>query len=210
MVSGVQARFDYRAALVTLPPSSPDYLPEPGVRLRPAAGVGFTPFIGLRLGGSWTAGPYLHEDFGPVLPAGSRWQDFGARIVAGDLRFARGYFELFAELAASWYEVPTYANEVKGTTYYVEAKYTWSPRLFTAARFERNLYAFIQVRGGAWQARATDFINGEVAVGYRLTTHALLKVSYRADDWDIAPAQQAFLGEGQALALQFSYQMTNR
>jgi hypothetical protein len=172
--------------------------------------VGVTPLIGLRLGGSWTAGPYLGPDVTANLPAGSRWQNFGERILAADLRFARGYFELFAELGASWYEVPTYATDVKGTTYYVEATYAWTPRFFTAARVERNLYAFVRpTGGGAWLARATDFVNTEVGVGYRVGARTLVKASWRWDKWELTPAQQAFLGEGWAVALQLSQRMGN-
>ncbi len=204
-LSGRTTRFDYRVALASLPLTSEQYLPAADHILRPAASVGVTPVIGLRLGASWTAGPYLGDGISGDLPPGTQWQDFGERILAADLRFAAGYFELCAELGASWYEVPTYANDVKGTTYYVEAKYAWTPRLFTAARVERNLYAFVRPTGGGnWTARATDFVNTEVGVGFRITARTLVKTSVRWDDWEIAPAQAAFLGEGWAVALQLS------
>jgi hypothetical protein len=209
MVSGATASVDYRAALVTLPPTNPAYVPEPGAYLRPAVGVGLTPVIGVRVGASWSSGPYLSDADAANVPAGTRWQDYGSRVLAADLRFARGYFELFAELAASWYEVPTIADDVKGTTYYVEMKYTWSPRFFTAVRAERNLYAFIRHSPSGWIARATDFVDGEVGVGYRLSARTLVKASYRADNWEITPATQAFLGEGSAFALQLSYRLGN-
>jgi hypothetical protein len=203
---GGLARWDARVAVVSLPVTNESYLPDAGHALRPAVGAGVSPLIGLRLGASYTAGPYLSRDVSGALPAGTRWQDFGQRVAAADVRFARGYFELFAELGVSRYEVPTFADDFEGTTYYVEAKYTWSPRFFTAFRVERNLYVFTQVTGGgAWIARETNFVNGEVGAGVRIRPNLLLKASYRRDDWDIAPAQQAFLGEGHAVAVQLSY-----
>ena len=209
-ISGAATKFDYRAAIVSLPVTNEQYLPTPGHAPRPAVSVGFTPLIGLRVGASWTAGPYLGPDVSADLPSGSEWQDYGEQILAADLKFARGYFELFAELGASWYEVPTYDEDVKGTAYYIEAKYSWSPRFFTAARFERNLYAFIRpTGGGAWQARATDFVNTEVGLGVRITRPLLAKFSGRWDDWEIPPGAEAFLGEGFAIALQLSYQLGN-
>jgi hypothetical protein len=209
-ISGGNTRFDYRVAVVNLPVSSPNYLPTPGTAARPAVSVGVTPVIGLRLGASWTSGPYLGPDQSADIPSGNEWQDYGQQILAADLKFARGYFELFAELGAAAYEVPTYADDVKGTTYYIEAKYSWSPRFFTAARFERNLYGFIRpVGGGNWLARSTDFVNTEVGVGYRFTTRALAKFSGRWDDWEIPPGTEAFLGEGFAIALQVSYNLGN-
>lgn len=207
MVSGATTHVDYRAALVTLPPTNPAYVPEPGASLRPAVGIGLSPVIGLRLGASWSAGPYLSAADAASVPAGSRWQDYGSRVLAADLRFARGYFELFAELAASWYEVPTLTDDVTGTTYYIEMKYTWSPRFFTAVRAERNLYAFIRHAPSGWIARATDFVDGEVGVGWRFSSRLLVKASYRADDWEITPGTVAFLGEGSAFAVQLSYRL---
>ncbi len=207
-ISGATTKFDYRAAIVSLPVTNEQYLPAPGHAPRPAVSVGFTPLIGLRVGASWTAGPYLGPDVSGDLPSGSEWQDYGEQILAADLKFARGYFELFAELGGSWYEVPTYDNDVKGTTYYVEAKYAWTPRFFTAARFERNLYAFVTpTGGGSWLATSTDFVNTEVGVGFRITPRALAKFSGRWDDWEIPPGAEAFLGEGFAIALQLSYQL---
>jgi hypothetical protein len=207
-ISGATAHFDYRAAIVSLPVTNEQYLPTPGHAPRPAISVGVTPLIGLRIGGSWTAGPYLGPDVSGNLPAGTEWQDYAEQIWAADLKFARGYFELFAELGASWYEVPTYSEDVKGTTYYIEAKYSWTPRFFTAARFERNLYAFVRpVGGGTWIARATDFVNTEVGVGFRINPRFLAKFSGRWDDWEIPPGAEAFLGEGFAIALQLSYRL---
>lgn len=209
-VSGATDKFDYRAAVVSLPVTNPLYLPTPGHAPRPAVSVGVTPLIGLRIGASWTAGPYLGPDVSGDLPAGTEWQDYGEMILAADLKFSRGYFELFAEYGASWYEVPTFDDDVKGTTYYVEATYSWSPRFFTAARFERNLYAFARpIGGGMWLARATDFVNTEVGVGFRITSRFLTKFSGRWDDWEIPPGAEAFLGEGFAIALQLSYQIGN-
>jgi hypothetical protein len=207
-ISGTTAKFDYRAAIVSLPVTNELYLPTPGQAARPAVSIGVTPIIGLRLGASWTAGPYLGPDVSGDLPSGTEWQDYGEMILAADLKFARGYFELFAELGASWYEAPTYDDDVKGTTYYIEAKYSFHPRFFTAARFERNLYAFIRpFGGGTWVARTTDFVNTEVGAGFRINPRFLAKFSGRWDDWEIPPGTEAFLGEGFAIALQLSYRL---
>ena len=207
-ISGSTSHFDYRAAVVNLPVTNEQYLPAAGSAARPAISVGVTPLIGLRVGLSWTAGPYLGPDVSGDLPAGSEWQDYGEMILGADLKFARGYFELFAEYGASWYEVPNQSEDVRGKAYYIEAKYSWSPRFFTAARFERNLYAFIRpVGGGNWLARATDFVNTEVGVGFRINPRFLAKFSGRWDDWEIPPGTEAFLGEGFAIALQLSYRL---
>ena len=94
---------------------------------------------------------------------------------------------------------------MNGLSYYLEGKYTWSPRIFTALRLEENNYAFIQPVGrGAWFTRSVQMLNGEVGAGYRFSTDFLLKTSYRRDRWP--PDLAAFLPNGHAFAVQLSYQ----
>jgi hypothetical protein len=202
LVSGASDHLDYRIGAVILPVSHERYLPEPSAALRPALGAGFTPTTGVRIGASYTVGPYLGTGVTPALPPGADWKDFDQEIVALDARFSRGYFEFFGELALSEYEVPGHPAQ-HGINYYGEIKYTWTPRLFTALRLERNKYGFVLPRVGApWIARTVNFYNGEVGVGYRLTATTIAKASVRADRW---PSDlQSFLPNGYAVAVQLS------
>ena len=205
-IQGGLSRFDYRIGFVTLPPSNESYVPKPGPWLRPAAGIGFSPRPGMRLGASASVGPYLSRELQDSLPAGSDWKDFQARVLAFDAQVAIGYFESHLELALSGYDAPTAPESVNGLTFYIEGKYTWTPRFFTALRLEYNDYAFIRpVGGGAWFARTTKMLNGEVGAGYRFTPSLLLKASYRRDRWP--PDLAAFLPNGHAVAMQLSYQL---
>ena len=206
-VQGTLSRFDYRVALVTLPLSHSGYLPEAGVRLRPAVGAGFSPAAGVRIGFSATEGTYLSRALQDSLPPGTTWTDFRQRVLAFDARVSRGYFESHAELSVSGYDAPTRTRSTNGLSYYVEGKYTWSPRLFTALRLEVNNYAFIRPSGGAsWTARSVQMVNGEAGVGYRVSAALSLKASYRRDRWP--PNLRAFLPNGSAAALQLSYQLS--
>jgi hypothetical protein len=204
MVSGVLERFDYRAAMVSLPVSHPNYVPTATHTLRPAAGLGFTPMVGLRFGGSFTVGPYLNNSLPNTLLAGQSWDHYKQRVVALDARFARGYLETHVEAARGSYDVPGRPTAIFGYTYYGEAKYTFSPRFFVAARVERNKYPFIRPNATAWVARLTDFVDGEAGVGYRVSASTLVKASVRGDRWWVAqsPAYRG-LGGG-AVALQVS------
>ena len=206
--SGASGPFDYRAAVVSLPVQHEGYTPEPTPTPRPAVGAGFTPAIGARIGVSATWGPYLNRDLAPTLLAGRSWRAYGEGIYAADAQLSRGYLELHGELARSTYEVPdgeTGIKTVRGLTYYTEAKYTLTPRLFAAGRFERNDYPYIQpISDVAWVASPTNMYNGEAGLGYRVTSRTLLKASVRSDRWDVAPEMRSFLGNGTAVALQFS------
>lgn len=205
-VSGETSHFDYRAALVSLPSDHANYVPTATARLRPAIGAGFTPMVGFRIGASATVGSYLNSSLASTQLAGKSWSDYHQRVLAFDLAYAHGYLETHAEYAWGNYDVPGRASSIGGPTYYGEAKYTLTPRFFVAARVERNDYPFIRSFGGpTWVAKLTDFADGEVGVGYRLTASALLKASFRGDRWWIAPGSAGFLGQGgHAIAVQFS------
>jgi hypothetical protein len=204
-VSGEMRHFDYRAAMVSLPASHMDYVPKPTPRLRPAIGAGFTPMTGLRLGASFTAGPYLNNSYSAAALAGRSWTAYDQRVGALDLEFSRGYLETHAEYARGSYDVPGRATAIVGTTYYGEVKYTLSPRFFLAARAERNRYPFIRGFGANWVARITDFVDGELGGGFRVTASTLLKASVRADRWWFPTGASGFTGTGgPAVAFQFS------
>ena len=107
----------------------------------------------------------------------------------------------------SWrgsYDVPGRANAIIGYTYYGEAKYTFTPRFFAAARVERNKYPFIRPFGATWVARTTDFVDGELGVGYRVTATTLIKMSVRADRRWVAPGVTVLGRGGPAFAMQAS------
>ena len=110
------------------------------------------------------------------------------------------------EHSRSSYDVPGYAAADKGTDTYVEAKYTFDPRFFAAVRVERNNYPFIASAGPSfWVSSRTDFDNGEIGIGYRLSESSLFKASYRKDKWHLTDANRAFVGPGgHAIAVQFS------
>lgn len=206
-ISGERRFFDYRAALLTLPPSHAGYVPTPAARLRPAIGAGVTPFVGFRVGGSFSVGPYLNDSFTPAQLRDQGWTSFHQRVIATDVSFARGYLETHAEAARATYDVPGRIGALMGYTYYGEAKYTFTPRFFVATRLERNNYPFIRVFGTntTWTARLTDFVDGELGVGYRFDQTTLVKASVRADRWWVPPGSTAFLGQGgPAVAMQVS------
>ncbi len=204
-LSGEATHADYRVALVSLPTTHVNYQPSPTARLRPAVGFGVTPIVGLRIGASFTAGPYLNSGLDSVLPTTTPWADYDQRLAAVDFTFSRGYLETHAEGARGSYDVPGRASPITGFTYYGEAKYTLSPRFYVAARVERNKYPFIRRTTTAWIARLTDFVDGEAGVGVRLTSTTLLKGSYLADRWWVGPGAPGFRGQGgHAFAIQLS------
>jgi hypothetical protein len=204
-VSGSASIFDYRVAVLSKPLTHSDYTPSPSHALRPAAGVGVTPFMGFRLGVSGSVGPYLNDELAPTLLAGREWRSYRQRLVAADAQLSRGYFEGYAEIARGSYDVPGRADPITGMTWYVESKYTFTPRFYAAARVERNDYPFIAPRGtSSWTAANSDFSDVEVGGGFRATSSTLIKLSVRADHWVPNPNPFAPSANGRAVALQLS------
>jgi hypothetical protein len=118
------------------------YQPKAEQRLRPAAGVGFTPTVGLRFDASATMGSYLYDDLSSDVLKGKSWDAYRQLVIAADASFSRGYLETHFEAARGKYEIPS--GTITGFTYYGEAKHTLSPRFFVAGRAERNKYPFIR------------------------------------------------------------------
>jgi hypothetical protein len=205
-LSGATRFVDYRAGIVSIPVSHPVYVPNPDPAPRPALGLGVKPFMGFRVAASATWGPYLNKSFSTTQLDGQAWRSFHQRATAIDVSFSRGYLETYAELGLSSYDVPRHADPVKGMAYFIDAKYTVRPRLFFAGRFERNDYPFIAAFGPTtWAASTTAFNNGEVGVGFRVSSSTLVKTTYRADRWHVTPANQAFIRPGgRAFAVQVS------
>ena len=206
-VRGQAARFDFGVALLDRPFVNEDYVPERiGRVLRPALVAGVTPAIGVRVGGYATRGTYLGPGSTPMLPPGDEWRDFRSVVYGIDAQFSRGYFELNGDFARSSYEVPGVAQSVRGIAYFIEPKYTWTPRFFTALRFERNDYPYIMgVAPGIWIHDNADLFDVEVGAGYRFGPGTLLKVAYRRDYWRVDPIDKSFFPEGYSISAQLSY-----
>jgi len=205
-ISGVASVIDYRAAVVSLPVVHEEYTPEPTPAARPVLGLGVTPVTGVRLGAGYTWGPYLSSRHSTTQLDGRKWSSFEQRVGLVDLAASYGYFELFAEAGVSEFDVPRTPEPVTGFAYFVEGKYTFTPRFFIAGRLERNDYPFISpVSPTFWVARKTDFHNEELGLGYRFGANTLLKASYRQDLWHVDAGNAAFVRPGgRAVAFQIS------
>jgi len=206
VVSGRVKMFDYRAGAIDRPIVNEAYVPAYDTAYRPVLAAGITPTIGLRIGTYVTQGSYLGSEVDPYLPAGQRWQDFDQTIVGVEGEYSRGHFELHADFAYSRTEVPLQSEDCPGQAWYVEPKYTWTPRFFTALRFERNDYTYVEpLSEFFWIASNALFYDLELGAGWRFSPELLLKASYRVDRWKVDDSLRELLPDGQAFAVQLSY-----
>lgn len=203
MLSGEVRRIDYRVAMVTLPLTHRDYVPTAAASPRPVVGVGITPFIGVHVGVSATAGPYLNEYVATAALYGGSWDYYRQRQVAADLEYGVGHLDVRAERAWADYEVPA-QSRAGGHTGYVEAQYTLTPRLFAAVRGEDTVYPFLRP-GTPWIRREYAFRDWETGLGLRVTETTLLKASYMWDHWVERASANRPGGSGLAFQLSQSF-----
>ncbi len=202
-VNGRSGPFDYMAAVLDSPTVNVHWVPESSAAPRPAIAAGLTPVVGTRFGIFGTTGPYMGEDSDELLAPDESWKDFDQTVYGLDVRFSRGYFELNGELAWSTYDVPGGLGEADGVAWFIEPKFTFTPRLFAALRYEWNDYPYIGGEDPAyptWEADSSRVAVIEVGMGYRIANGLIVKTAYRQDHEfrDSDP-------DGRSIALQFSY-----
>lgn len=202
MASGERGKIDYRAAVVSLPPTHRDYVPDPDPAAHPAFGFGLTPVTGFRVAVSATSGPYLNEGITPD------WKSYDQRVISSDIQYGFDRFDLRAEFAISEFDVPT-RGKIDGPAGYLEARATLTPRVFVAARGELNRYPFVRANVGTsgtnWTARRTELRALEGGIGYRFNASSLIKASVSMDDWVVTPQNASFVRPGgKAFAVQLS------
>ena len=211
-ITGSAGWFDYQAAWIDpsdtdTDDSDPDYgAIEPDRAFRPALAAGVTPLTGLRFGLSWTQGPYLNRETNDNLPSGRQWRDYEQRALGFDVQFSRGYLEFNAQLMRTHYEVPYHDSVPDDSTYWLELKYTWTPRLYGAVRYQRVEATYVgDPQYHYWYTETRKFNALEAGLGYRFSPDLLLKLAYQTDRWDEPDSGYAAQATGHALGLQLSW-----
>jgi len=166
------------------------------------------PRFGLRFGITWTQGPYLDRQ-AAYVPPGTSSADFDQRVWGFDFQYSRGYLELNGQWVNFRYEVPYYYEVTDDTSWYLELKYTWTPRLYGAARFGKYQIAYIASYGGTYGlprvAPGREFSDLEIGLGYRLSSNVLFKVAYSSDRWSAGDVPDYRLHNGHSVGMQLSW-----
>ena len=199
--------FDYQAAWIDPDDTDPDYAAiEPDSAFRPALAAGVTPMTGLRFGLSWTEGPYLNRASNDHLPGGRQWRDYEQRALGLDVQFSRGYLEFNGQLLRTHYEVPYYRSVPEDSAYWLELKYTWTPRLYGAVRYQHVEATYVgEPEYHYWYTETREFNAVEIGLGYRFSPDLLLKIAYQTDHWDRPDYGYAVHATGHALGAQLSW-----
>jgi hypothetical protein len=207
-VAGSSGWFDYRAAYLDLPAVNGSYgLSQSGSAFRPALGFGVTPLQGLRFGITYTEGPYLDRQ-DVYVPPGTDWREFEQRVWGFDFQFSRGYLEFNGQLVNFQYEVPYYQERTDDTSWYVELKYTWTPRLYGAVRLGTYEIAYLAPFSDMLNvprvSLGREFSDLEIGLGYRLSSNVLFKIAYSNDHWSEGDNPDYPLRNGHSVGMQLS------
>ena len=183
-VSGTIAKFDYafelkNSALASRPESWD--VSEVGFAHPTFSGrIGVRPNEMLTFGLSGSAGPYLLPIAAATLPPGRSIGDYREIVIGQDASFAWRHLQVWAEFYETRFEVPRVGN-ADTFAYYFEAKYKITPQLFTALRWNQQLFGTVadedeQVQWG------NDTWRVDAALGYRFTNYLQGKVQYSYTD----------------------------
>ena len=153
-----------------------------------AARLGYAPNPLWAFGVSASTGTYLRPSASLTLAPGLGRGDYRQRVVAADVAFAWHHWQIWAELYRTRFALPRIgdADTLAG---YVEAKYKFTPQLFGAVRWNRQVFGTIpdRPRGPVQWGRAVSRL--DLAPGYRFTPHVQLKLqSTRQAEPAAAPA----------------------
>lgn len=180
-VSGVRGKFRWSTELKNSPLSS---RPTSWTKAQKwwtypsyAARLGYTPNAMWHFGVSAANGPYLRPSARTTVAPGFGLGDYRQLVLAADAAFAWHHWQVWAELYRTRFEIPRIgdADTLAG---YLEAKYKFTPRLFGAVRWNRQLFGTIPdgPRGPVhWDVNIWRL---DVAPGFRLTPHVQLKLQY--------------------------------
>ena len=139
--------------------------------------VGFKPNEAWNFGFSASEGPYFRREAEPTLPPGRDIDDYREFVLGQDASFAWHHLQVWAEFYEARFEVPRVGN-ADTFAYYIEAKYKFTPQFFGALRWNQQLFGTVSDGYGHNVHWSEDLGRIDIAVTYRFTPHAQLKLQY--------------------------------
>jgi len=172
-------RFDARLQITNSSPANPQGLTSDSQSVQWAAGGGYTVPGGLHVGLSGFRGPYLDRVLDSVLPRGRTFRDFPATGLGVDAQWARGRWSLEGEWQHFRFTLPGFVTFPSESLGYAQAKATISPRIFVAGRATVINFGRVEDTSGVMAMHSAAPQRAyELALGYRLNLHQLIKTGY--------------------------------
>lgn len=138
--------------------------------------LGYRPNPTWSFGVSASSGVYLREMAEESLPLGVSRGDYQQRMLAADLAYAWRHWQLWGELYYCRFQIP-FVGDADTTSYYIEGKYKFTPRLSAAVRWNQQLFSSLPDPLGSMRW-GQDVWQVEAAPTFRFTAHTQLKLQY--------------------------------
>ena len=154
--------------------------------------LGFVPFTGLLLRGSFARGPYLDRAVGDTLAVSGRdVEDFHQQIAGLSVEYGIRHLQINAEVAVNSWESPNIldggnrSQDLEVFGYYVEGKYNLRAGLDVALRYGGLRFGDIDDGSGAGRSLPWDYDVGRLEFGfrYRPTEHLITKLATQFNDF---------------------------
>lgn len=158
--------------------------------------IGFRPEPGWYVGVSGSSGPYLSPEAAETLPVEYTLGDYREVVWGQDIGYAWHHVQLWAEAYEAIFAIPD-VGKVATVSYYLEAKYKFTPQFAGAVRWNQQLYGDIADGTGAQVPWGPDVWRLDLAPSYRFTRHTELKLQYSRQHGGIGPRRDTRLLAGQ-------------
>lgn len=142
-----------------------------------SARLGHTPNAAWNYGVSASHGAYLLPAAGATVPAGYGLNSYNQTTLGADLSWSHHGWQVWGEAMVARFQVPNVGN-ADTFTYFVEAKYKFTPNLFTAVRWNQQLFDTVPDGAGGTEHWDRNIFRVDTALGYRFTRHLQGKVQY--------------------------------
>ena len=183
-------RFEYSLALTQGTLSDPRAKTVDNNDGRQLAGrLGFVPFTGLLIQGSYARGPYLDRSVESHLN-GADLEDFDQRLAGLAIDYGIRHLSLTSEIAFGAWDSPNIvdasgsAQDLDVIGFYTEAKYKLRPGLYAAARYSGLRYGDIDEGTGSGHSRSwdDDVERIEFGLGYQASDALIYKLVAQLND----------------------------
>ncbi len=139
--------------------------------------VGYRPDEMWNFGFSASTGTYLQPSAAPTLSPGLGFGQYQEIVLGQDISFAWHHLQVWAEVYEARFEIPGVGN-ANTESYYVEAKYKFTPQFFGAVRWNQQLFGTLPDPGGGTSRWGRDVERIDLGPGFRLTPHLQIKLQY--------------------------------
>ncbi len=143
--------------------------------------LGFSPNEAWNLGFSASDGSYLRPEAASTLPPGRSIGDYHQFLLGQDVSYSIHHLQFWAEFYEVRFQVPR-VGDADTFSYYLEAKYKFTPQLFCALRWNQQLFGTVSDAVGRTARWGHDLWRVDASIAYRFTAHTQLKVQYSFED----------------------------